>query len=56
LGITIFEIINTGSADYDDASTYNANQKKYVLETCIATHNQEHCRIVIKNKFLLRKV
>jgi hypothetical protein len=29
--------------------------KDMFLETCIATHNQEHCRTVIKNKFLLRE-
>ena len=32
-------------------STYNANQKKYVLEICIATHNLEHYKTVIKINF-----
>jgi cell surface protein SprA len=50
------KLSNTGSGEnYDDASTYNPNQKKYVLEICIAIHNQVRCRTSIKINFFKGK-
>jgi hypothetical protein len=47
---------NTGSAEnYNDASTYNPNQKKYVLGTCTVIRNLELYKIARKTNSFKRK-
>ena len=49
------KLSNTGSAEnYDDASTYNANQKKYVFRNMYRNTQSGALQDSDKNKFLLR--
>jgi cell surface protein SprA len=45
------KLSNTGSENYNDASTYNPNQKKYVFRTCTVIRNLEFYKIKKTNSF-----